>query len=114
MLPIHGDSSSISQEQITQAYLNAIELIDDRVAPYLGKATTRALVQGAATRIQHTYPFLSCLTNRPYTDIVPYADVPDGFWTGFYTSRANLKKYIRDVSHNLHASCELYSYRVLD
>lgn len=71
MLPIHGDSSSISQEQITQAYLNAIELIDDRVAPYLGKATTRALVQGAATRIQHTYPFLNCLTNRPYTDIVP-------------------------------------------
>lgn len=71
MLPEHGDSSSVSQEQITRAYLKAIELIDDRVTPYLGKATTRALVQGAAKRIQDIYPFLSCLSYRPYTDIIP-------------------------------------------
>ena len=71
MLPRHDSSSSISREQVTEAYLKAIGLIDERVAPYLGKATTRALVQGAANRIKDTYPFLECLIHRPYTDIVP-------------------------------------------
>jgi hypothetical protein len=71
VLPIRENSSSISREQVTEAYLKAIGLIDERVAPYLGKATTRALVQGAARRIQNNYPFLSCFINRPYTDVAP-------------------------------------------
>jgi hypothetical protein len=33
MLPIHDNSSSISREQVTEAYLKAFTLIDDRVAP---------------------------------------------------------------------------------
>jgi hypothetical protein len=71
MLPRQDNSSSVSREQVTEAYLNAIGLIDERVAPYLGKATTRALVQGAANRIQNMYPFLAFLIRLPYTDIVP-------------------------------------------
>jgi len=71
MLPRQDNSSSISREQVTEAYLKAIGLIDERVAPFLGKATTRALVQAAANRIKQTYPFLACLVHRPYTDIVP-------------------------------------------
>jgi hypothetical protein len=71
MLPRQDNSSSVSREQVTEAYLKAIGLIDERVAPYLGKATTRALVQAAANRIKHKYPFLACLIHRPYTDLVP-------------------------------------------
>ncbi|GCF08611.1 hypothetical protein [Dictyobacter arantiisoli] len=71
MLPIHNNSSSVSREQVTEAYLQAIGLIDERVAPYLGKATTRVLVQGAAKRLTITYPFLNCLVNRPYTALIP-------------------------------------------
>jgi hypothetical protein len=71
VLPTHDDSSSVSREQVTEAYLNAIGLIDERVAPYLGKATTRVLVQGAARSNVESYPFLTCLLNRPYTQIVP-------------------------------------------
>ena len=63
--------SSVSREQVTEAYLKAIRLIDERVAPLLGKATTRVLVQGASKRLQDQYPFLGCLVNRPYTDVVP-------------------------------------------
>lgn len=69
MSPIYDNSSSVSREQVTETYLQAIQLIDERVAPLLGKATTRALVQGAARRISPRYPFLGCLVNRPYTDI---------------------------------------------
>lgn len=69
MLPRHDSSSSISREQVTEAYLKAIRLIDERVTPYLGKATTRVLVQGAARRLLDPFPFLTCFVNMPYTDI---------------------------------------------
>jgi hypothetical protein len=65
------DSSSVSREQVTAAYLNAIRLVDKRVTPFLGKATTRVLVQAAAKRLAATYPFLALLEKMPYTEIVP-------------------------------------------
>jgi hypothetical protein len=68
---IHDDSSSVSREQVTEAYLKAIRLIDERVAPLLGKVTTRVLVQGAAKRMMNGYPFLGCLVIRPYTELTP-------------------------------------------
>jgi hypothetical protein len=61
--------SSVSREQVTEVCLKAIQLIDDRVAPLLGRVTTRVLVQGAAKRVVHKHSFLSCFINRPYTDI---------------------------------------------
>jgi hypothetical protein len=66
-----GNSSPLSREQVTQAYLKAFQLIDDRVTPFLGKATTRALVQGAARRVSESYPFLHFLITMPYTEVVP-------------------------------------------
>ena len=65
------NSTSVSREQVTEAYLKAIRLIDERVAPLLGKVTTRVLVQGAAKRVMGTYPFLELFVKRPYTDVVP-------------------------------------------
>ena len=64
-------SSSLSREQVAEAYLKIIRLIDDRVTPFLGKVTTRVLVQGAARRVTSTYPFLHFLVKMPYTDVVP-------------------------------------------
>jgi len=65
------NSFSFSREQVTEAYLKAIRLIDDRVAPLLGKVTTRVLVQVAAKRVLNTYPFLHFLVKMPYTEVVP-------------------------------------------
>lgn len=36
-----------------------------------------------------------------YDDMFPYADDEDSFWTGYFSSRANAKKYMRDASHTL-------------
>lgn len=63
--------SSVSRKQVTEEYLKAIRLIDERVAPLLGKATTRVLVQGAARRVMDKYSFLSFLVHMPYTEVVP-------------------------------------------
>ncbi len=70
---LSDNSSSVSREQIAEAYLKVIRLIDERVAPLLGRATTRVLVQGAARRVMTTYPFLHFLVKTPYRQIVPSA-----------------------------------------
>jgi len=44
-----------------------------------------------------------------YDDMFPYSDGPDAYWTGYFSSRANDKEYIRKASTNLHASTQLYS-----
>jgi hypothetical protein len=64
-------SSSVSREQVAEAYLKVIRLIDNRVTPFLGKVTTRVLVQGAARRVSTTYPFLHFLVKMPYTEVIP-------------------------------------------
>lgn len=49
-----------------------------------------------------------------YDDMFPYSDNSDSYWTGYFSSRANDKEYIRRASHNFDASSQLYSERVLD
>jgi hypothetical protein len=71
MSNMSDSSSSADHERVVQSYLKAIRLIDDRVTPYLGKATTRVLVQGAARRVSNEYPFLYFLQKIPYTEVVP-------------------------------------------
>ncbi len=71
MSSMSDNSSSVYYEKVVESYLKAIWLIDDRVTPFLGKATTRVLVQGAARRISNQYPFLHFLVKMPYTEVVP-------------------------------------------
>ena len=63
------NSSAVSHKQVIEAYLRAMRLIDERVTPLLGRVTTRVLVQAAAKRLIHTYPFLSVFAQMPYPDI---------------------------------------------
>jgi hypothetical protein len=49
-----------------------------------------------------------------YDDMFPYSDNPDGYWTGYFSSRANDKELIRKTSHQMHASTQLYSEKALD
>lgn len=49
-----------------------------------------------------------------YDDMFPYSDNPDAYWTGYFSSRANDKGYIRRASSNFHASNQLYAEKVLD
>jgi hypothetical protein len=49
-----------------------------------------------------------------YDDLFPYSDGPDAYWTGYFSSRANDKEYVRKASSNFHASSQLYSQKVFD
>jgi hypothetical protein len=71
MSNVSDNSSSAYHEKVVESYLKAIRLIDDRVTPFLGKATTRVLVQGAARRASNDYLFLHFLEKIPYTEVVP-------------------------------------------
>ena len=43
----------------------------------------------------------------------PYADNPQDYWSGYFSSRAAAKKQVRDGQANLHASTQLLSRQVL-
>lgn len=43
-------------------------------------------------------------------DFFPYADGPHQFWTGYFTSRAALKRYIRQLSSHWTAARQLEAY----
>jgi hypothetical protein len=49
-----------------------------------------------------------------YDDMFPYSDGPDAYWTGYFSSRANDKEYVRRASSNFHASSQLYSRKIFD
>jgi hypothetical protein len=49
-----------------------------------------------------------------YDDMFPYSDSPDSYWTGYFSSRANDKEYIRRASSNFHSSSQLMAGKVLD
>eukprot|EP01121_Diplochlamys_sp_Union-15-3_P002320 TRINITY_DN1202_c0_g1_i2.p1 TRINITY_DN1202_c0_g1~~TRINITY_DN1202_c0_g1_i2.p1 ORF type:complete len:757 (+),score=157.97 TRINITY_DN1202_c0_g1_i2:1059-3329(+) len=46
---------------------------------------------------------------RDSNDFMPYADGPDAWWTGYYTSRVNLKGLIREAEHISRAADTLYA-----
>lgn len=48
-----------------------------------------------------------------YYDMFPYADNPEDFWTGYYTSRQWAKIQVRDGQSNLHAAGLLLSEALL-
>ena len=45
--------------------------------------------------------------------MLPYADSPDDYWVGYFTSRSDAKKQDRLTSSNFHASNKLFSEKVL-
>lgn len=49
-----------------------------------------------------------------YTDTFPYADDPEDYWSGYFTSRPNSKSQIRGAQANLHASNKLFARKVLN
>jgi hypothetical protein len=49
-----------------------------------------------------------------YDDMFPYSDHPDAYWTGYFSSRANSKEFIRRGSHNLHATTNVFAEKMFD
>jgi lysosomal alpha-mannosidase len=49
-----------------------------------------------------------------YDDMFPYADQPQDYWTGYFTSRPTAKRQVRDGQANLHGSSKLFSAKVID
>lgn len=46
-------------------------------------------------------------------DLVPYASDPARYWTGFYSSRPNFKKSVRDASAALGSHSHLFARAVI-
>lgn len=49
-----------------------------------------------------------------YDDMFPYADNNVSYWTGYFTSKQNFKKYSRDTSHVMHSANKLFALSAID
>jgi hypothetical protein len=49
-----------------------------------------------------------------YDDLFPYADYDVAWWTGYFTSKANDKKYFRDGATTLYSANKLFALAALD
>lgn len=99
--------------QYMNAFYNYKQL--DRVIDYVNehygdkyffKYSTPSEYIDAIAKLNVTWP-------TKYDDLFPYSDAPKKFWTGYFTSRANLKGYVRRASSFTHASNALYTLRAL-
>jgi len=46
--------------------------------------------------------------------LFPYADNDESWWTGYFSSKANDKKFFRDGGHILNSSNKLFALAALD
>ena len=49
-----------------------------------------------------------------YDDMFPYANNDVSYWTGYFSSRANDKEYIRRAQHTLHSSNKIFALNSLN
>jgi alpha-mannosidase len=49
----------------------------------------------------------ACVQWSQADDLFPYADVPHAYWTGYFTSRPALKRYVRAASGYYQAAKQL-------
>jgi hypothetical protein len=83
------------------AYMNA-----NYADKYEFKYSTPSNYVDALASLNVTWP-------TKYDDLFPYQDNPSSFWTGYFSSRANAKGYVRAGSANLRATSQLYTDAVL-
>ena len=87
----------------------------DKIIAFVNRYNTKNITFMYSTPSQ----YLEALKKDDYTwatkydDGFPYSDHNEQFWTGFFSSRPNKKKQIRDLSANMHASQKLYAKKVL-
>jgi lysosomal alpha-mannosidase len=77
----------------------------DRLIEYFNSHITDATIMYSTPS-----EYLSALKSQnltwplKYDDMFPYADQAEDFWSGYFSSRANAKKQVRDAQAALHGS----------
>lgn len=85
-----------------------IDYINDKYAgKYYFKYSTPSEYVDAVAKYNISWP-------AKYDDMFPYSDQAGNWWTGFYTSRANLKSQIRRGSQFTHAANQLFTEAVIN
>ena len=90
MVPMGADFSFTNAYQFYSSMDNMIKYINDN---YYYNTTIKYSTPGEyldqIKALDLTWP-------TRYADMFPYADKADDYWTGYFTSRPNTKKFIRD------------------
>lgn len=87
----------------------------EKLIDYVNKHNTDniVLLQSSPTIYLDTIRKKNITWATYYNDMFPYSEHQDEFWSGYYTTRPNTKKLVKDGSANLHAASKLFAQKVL-
>ena len=95
------------------AHLNYVSM--DRMIDYINTNYENITVMYSTPGIYLDYLYAANVSwPTKYDDLFPYADHPEDYWTGYFTSRPGAKWQVREGSSFLHASNWLYALKALD
>lgn len=99
--------------QFSNAHLNFVNI--DKMIKYINDRFSNVTLL-YSTPGQYLDALIASNTTWPvrYDDLFPYADKPQDYWTGYFTSRAGAKKQVRDGSSYLHTASKLYALKAIN
>ena len=99
--------------QNARQYFKSSKALIDYYNEHIGKYANVELIFSTPSMYVDAVNAEGLTYTTKYDDMFPYADNDLSYWTGFYTSRANDKEYIRRAEHTLMASNKLFALNSL-
>lgn len=107
MIPMGGDF------RFMNAHLNFVSM--DRMINYINTNYPNVTVMYSTPGMYIDALYAANISwPTRYDDMFPYADHPEDYWTGYFTSRPGAKWQVREGQAFLHASNWLYALKALD
>ena len=107
LVPMGGDFAFMNARQNFRSHDNLIEYFNSHYDDVTLLYSTPGMYVDALKAENITWPSKT-------TDMMPYADQLNEYWSGYFTSRANSKSQIRFAQANLHAANRLFAQKVID
>lgn len=107
LIPMGGDFFFKNAHKIFKNVDKLIETFNNRFTNYQLVYSTPGKFMEAIKEADVTWPVKR-------TDMFPYADGEHAYWTGYFTSRATAKGFVRDLARGSHSSHKMSAISIIN
>lgn len=100
--------------QNAKQYFDSSNALIDYYNENLGKKYNIELIYSTPSMYVDAVNAENLTWTTKYDDMFPYADNEYSYWTGYFSSRANDKEYIRRAQHSLASSNKMFAFNSLN
>ena len=96
--------------QNAQQYFKSSNALIEYYNEHIGKQNNIELIYSTPSMYVDAVYAEDLEWTTKYDDMFPYANNDVSYWTGYFSSRANDKEYIRRAEHTLQSSNKLFAF----